>query len=270
MLTLDQLLQKLWMDYSSMNQQAGAIHRALEKRGEKVVNDHLAFRTLNLSKVGIDVLAEPFLKFGYKDASGKGYFFKEKKLFARHYEHSDSNQPKVFISELLVEEFSPTLQKTVKDMIDQVPDKLTQTEDFLISGFAWKPVSWQVYQDLLKESEYAAWVAAFGFRVNHFTVSYNALTSFKDFPDLNGFVKGAGFSLNAAGGEIKGSKDVYLEQSSTLAHPVEVQFSDRKAVIPACYYEFARRYPMPNGKLFQAFLPDSADKIFESTNFRTI
>jgi hypothetical protein len=36
--------------------------------------------------------------------------------------------------------------------------------------------------------------------------------------------------------------------------------------VPACYYEFARRYPIANGELYQGFIAASADKIFESTN----
>jgi hypothetical protein len=265
---LDLLLEKLWKDYAAMNQQAGVLHAALEKRGEKVVNDHVAFRTLDFPKAGIGVLAAPFLKLGYKEASGKGYHFPAKKLFAKHYEHPEPGRPKIFISELKVKECSPETQKTLRSLIDQMPDALSKSEDFLIAGTPWKPVSWQTYQALLKESEYAAWMAAFGFRVNHFTVFFNALKTFKDLAELNAFIKAAGFELNAVGGEIKGAKNVYLEQSSTLAYPVEVSFSDRREKIPACYYEFARRYPIADGKLFQAFLPDSADKIFESTNYK--
>ena len=36
--------------------------------------------------------------------------------------------------------------------------------------------------------------------------------------------------------------------------------------IPSCYYEFARRYPLPSGEVFQGFVPESADTIFESTD----
>lgn len=38
--------------------------------------------------------------------------------------------------------------------------------------------------------------------------------------------------------------------------------------IPGCYYEFARRFPIWKDKtyLFQGFIPQSANKIFESTN----
>lgn len=251
-----------------MNKQAGAIHAALAKRGEKVVNDHIAFRTFNFPKVAIEVMAAPFLKQGYKEASGKGYLFPAKKLFAKHYAHPDSRRPKIFISALKVEECSASLQKTLHPLMEQVPDGLVTSEDFLIAGTPWKALSWQAYQALLKESEYAAWMAAFGFRVNHFTVFFNALKSFEDLGELNAFIESRGFALNTVGGEIKGSKEVYLEQSSTLAYPVEVSFADRKEAIPGCYYEFARRYTAPDGRLFQGFLPDSADKIFESTDYR--
>ena len=47
-----------------------------------------------------------------------------------------------------------------------------------------------------------------------------------------------------------------------------MKFDDGSKVIPCCYYEFARRYPLPNGNLFQGFVAKSADKIFESTNRR--
>lgn len=262
------LFGTLWADYSAMNKQAGAIHNALEKRGEKVVNDHVAFRTFNVPSININVFASFFTALGYKDASGKGYDFPEKKLYARHYEHPQPGMPKVFISELILEKCSPALQSTVKKLAEQVPASLTREAGFLISGTPWKKIDWKTYQDLLKESEYAAWMAAFGFRVNHFTVFYNSLKTFSGLPDLNKFIKSLGFEMNAVGGEVKGAPEVFLEQSSTLAYPVSVQFSDKTETIPACYYEFARRYPMKDGKLFQAFLPDSANKIFESTDYR--
>ena len=65
---------------------------------------------------------------------------------------------------------------------------------------------------------------------------------------------------------MKGTPEVYLEQTATLANTIEVTFADGKISIPACYYEFAKRYPMKNGKLYQGFVAKSADKIFESTN----
>ncbi len=262
--TLDELLQKLWDDYASTNKQAGGIYNRLKAKGERIVNDHIAFRTFDLSKVGIDVLAKTFVNFGYEP---KGeYTFKDKKLFARHYEHRDSNNPKIFISELKTKDCSGELQTIVKELVNQIPTSTVERWDFCVSGVPWKPISYKTYQQLLEESEYAAWVSAFGFRANHFTIYFNALKSFKDLKQFNDFIKQSGYQLNTSGGEIKGSSLEYLEQSSTLAHPVEVKFSDSKKIIPACYYEFARRYPLSDGKIFQGFVAKSADKIFESTN----
>ncbi|MCR4337078.1 MAG: DUF1338 domain-containing protein [Candidatus Omnitrophica bacterium] len=266
MYTLDQLLKKLWIDYSSINQQAHEIHQLLTERGEKVINDHIAFRTFNIPEIGIDALAQVFKKLGYQS---KGeYHFKEKKLFARHFEHWDSLQPKIFISELKLEECSEDLEKTVYDLFAQVPKALIKKEEFCLSGRPWKPISLSAYEKLQQESEYAAWMAVFGFRANHFTVLFNALKSFQSLQEFNAFLKEKGFKLNVSGGEIKGSANEYLEQSSTIAHPVEMVFSDGEKVVPACYYEFARRYPLPSGGLFQGFVAQSAEKIFESTDNR--
>ena len=137
--------------------------------------------------------------------------------------------------------------------------------DFTSIGRPWS-VSTKTYNDLLKESDYAAWVSAFGYRPNHFTVFINVLKKFSDITFLNTYLKDKGYKLNSSGGEIKGSKEVCLEQSSTLANTIEVEFSDGKLSIPACYYEFAKRYPMKNGELYQGFVAASADKIFESTS----
>ncbi|MGB1300776.1 MAG: DUF1338 domain-containing protein, partial [Pseudoalteromonas tetraodonis] len=35
-----------------------------------------------------------------------------------------------------------------------------------------------------------------------------------------------------------------------------------------CFYEFAIRYPKPDGEIYTGFVAASADKIFESTNAR--
>ena len=261
--TLPALLDKMWKDYVEINPLAQKIYDLFTAQGEKVLNDHIALRTFRHPRVGIDVLAKPFLESGYVFKGD--YQFVDKKLYAKHYEHSDSTMPKIFISELKVEEFSPALQATVKDLIDQIPTGKEYEFDFTSCGRPWK-VTTKIYQDLLKESDYAAWVSAFGYRPNHFTVFINALKKFTDILELNTFLKNNNVKLNSSGGEIKGSKEVLLEQSSTLANSIEVQFDDAKLSIPACYYEFAKRYLMKDGNLYQGFVAASADKIFESTN----
>jgi len=171
----------------------------------------------------------------------------------------------VFISELLVEEFSPSLQSTIQGLIAQVDEEATKADNFIYSGRHWS-LDAKTYETLLEESEYAAWVAAFGYRANHFTVSINHLEGFETLESVNDALKQAGFVLNSAGGEIKGSPEVLLEQSSTMADKIAVEFSDTTVEIPSCFYEFALRYPKANGELYTGFVAASADKIFESTN----
>ena len=84
----------------------------------------------------------------------------------------------------------------------------------------------------------------------------------------HGFLKKEGHALNSSGGEVKGTPAQLLEQSSTLADQVDVIFQEGVFPVPSCYYEFAKRYPDADGKIFSGFIAGSADKIFESTDFR--
>src|SRR5690606_14818740 len=138
------------------------------------------------------------------------YEFPEKKLFAKHYEHMDTTLPKIFISELKLEEFDQELQDTINQLIDQIPDDLPRRFDFCSLGRPWE-VSFLVYENLRKKSEYASWVAAHGYRPNHFTVLVNGLKNFDTLRQVNEFIKINGFAMNDSGGEIKGSKEVFLE-----------------------------------------------------------
>ena len=253
----------MWDDYIDLNPTAKKIHDAFEAKGETIQNDHIALRTIRHPRLGIDQLGRAFERLGYQKKGD--YHFKEKKLYAWHYEHRDETQPKIFISELLLEQFSPFCQSTLNRLIESIPKSELEREDFSMVGRPWSLTS-EEYIKLADESEYASWVAAFGFRPNHFTFLVNALKNFKNLAAVNTFVQSLGIKLNASGGEIKGSPTELLEQSSTLAERVPVKFSDRVYPVPACYYEFALRYPMANGKLYQGFVAASADKIFESTN----
>ena len=125
----------------------------------------------------------------------------------------------------------------------------------------------QPYEKYLKESEYAAWFLAHGFGANHFTISVNALNKINSLSDLNEILVQNKLKMNNNGGLIKGSEALGLEQSSTLADHVQVQFSDGAFYIPGGFYEFSQRYKnTENGRLFNGFIEASADKIFESTN----
>ncbi|MBA2115308.1 DUF1338 domain-containing protein [Bremerella alba] len=261
--SIEKLIDQLWDSYQKNNPQADRIHRLLSERGETIVNDHIAFRTFQDPRIGIDQLAIPFLEAGYQ--AGDDYRFDAKKLYARHFQHSDPALPKVFISELMLDEFSDDFRDIIQRMLDQIPNREVLAQPLCTAGRLWE-VPYADYKALSEQSEYAAWMAAHGFCANHFTVFVNALTTIDSLQDLNALLLEEGFSLNQEGGAIKGSPEVYLEQSSTIASVVDVPFKDGDRSVPGCYYEFARRYTLPNGSLFGGFVAKSADKIFESTD----
>jgi len=264
MSSLDDLLDLLWGDYTSHNPVAKKVQDLLLGEGEVVQHDHIALRTFNHPDIGIQTLGHAFEKFDYQQQD-QTYEFDDKKIDAFHWGPPEVSYPKVFISELRVQQFSAEFQEIVSDLIDQVPDELPHRWDFPCAGRPWE-VSYEDTERLREESEYAAWLASWGFRANHFTVDVNELDGFGTIEELNEFLKQNGIELNTTGGEVKGSEDVYLKQSSTMANTVQREFTDGTYKVPFCYYEFARRYEMSGGQRFEGFVADNADSIFESTD----
>lgn len=266
MINVADLLDKLWVDFKEINPDATKIHKHFTQKYGQFSNDHIAFRTFRHPKIGLGKFISYFEKLGYKVCDE--YHFVQKKLYARHFEHPDKQLPKIFVSELLVSEFSSQLQEIVAQLVSQLQDDDINSPIFPVIGRKWD-ISFEQYQKLNEESEYAAWLGAHGLRVNHFTVLINSISEELKLEDVNQFVKGLGFKLNNSGGEIKGSSTELLEQSSTLAYKKDINFTDGVFEIPTCYYEFAKRYKDKTGRIYQGFIASSADKIFESTNQTT-
>ncbi|PKP02711.1 MAG: DUF1338 domain-containing protein [Bacteroidetes bacterium HGW-Bacteroidetes-6] len=261
-----ELFDRLWTDYTTKNPHAKNIFKAFADRGEQVLNDHIAFRTINQAGMNIDTLAQAFIEAGYVE---KGrYVFESKKLQARHYEiPNDDTAPLVFISELETELFSSFLQQEMKKIAEQMPEDLKNNPNIIFSGRTWGLPSFAVYEKLRTESEYAAWFYVNGYTVNHFTVSVNQLKTMTNIADVNAFLKEQGYQINDAGGEVQGTPEELLEQSSVKAPLMEVEFQEGVFEVPGCYYEFAKRYNDADGKLYRKFIAKSADKIFQSTDY---
>lgn len=266
---MDLLFKKFWDSYTEITPSADKIKKIFESNGEVVSNDHVAFRTIDAGEISIANLQTILFELGYKVFDT--YLFKEKKLIANAYINQVVKEaPKIFLSGLQLNYLSDDSQEILWDLVDQSWDNISYEEDsefgIFTAGRLWDPISIQDYQTLSKESEYAAWVASHGLRPNHFTVSINHLTKTPTVESVLDLVESNGFKINEIGSRVKGSKDVFLEQGSTMADQKEVKFSDGSLVIPTCYYEFALRHQMPNGELYQGFVEKSADKIFQSTD----
>ena len=265
-MTYKTIFNRLWSDYTRQNPSTKKVYDLFIDNHETVINDHIAFRTFRHYAIGVDQLAQVFLQNGYEYRGD--YHFEAKKLYAKHFEHrTDREAPRVFISELLTEEFSPFLQMIVRDWISRIPVAMHSSNKLIYSGNVSGIPSFEVYEKLRAESEYAAWLYVNGFCANHFTVSVNRLKKYDSIQKVNTFLKAHGFLMNDAGGEIQGTPEELLEQSSIRAGMVKFDFTEGQHEIPGCYYEFAKRYPDHDGKLYSGFIAKSADKIFESTNF---
>lgn len=262
----DAVFERLWQDYAVITPDADRIRQLLTKKdGEPPKNDHVAFRTWNIPPVDLESFARGIETLGYR--RGEEYRFEAKKLRACHFE-TDEDYPKIFVSELLCEEFSPELQATAKRLAGGADEKLKDAPELLLATEAWPAVSYDEYRRLLDESEYAGWLSAFRIRANHFTVAVHELKTIGSLEELVALLEQNGFELNQSGGVIKGSPEEKLEQASTMAAEIDWKFADGVQSIPSCYYEFARRYRDEKGEYFPGFIAKSADKIFESTSGR--
>lgn len=261
---IESVIDRLWADYAGLNPRAREVHDLLLGACGRVPNDHVAFRTFDLPETRMELLAYHFVRLGY--VHGGDYDLPEKRATAIHLDPPRAGLPKVFISQLRVNAFSTGFQYAVRQLVDEIPAGAVHRQEFLWSGTPWTTVSSQTYDRLRLESDYAAWLAAFGYRANHFTVAVHDLPLTHDIFELNRFLRGHGHELSQYGGEVKGSPALYLEQSSTQAGSVPVRFADDcTRNVPACYYEFAKRYPLPDGRLFGGFIETSATKLFDST-----
>jgi hypothetical protein len=257
-----------WAQYLEEIPLAKEIYQLLQSKGEHFTcldHDHMALRTFNDPRVKLDVMMKPFVDAGYTPSTT--YEFPLKRLFARHYEPPIPGAPKIFISHLLIERFSPEFQKAVHGFLNKIPEGLLHNPaELLTSKTSWGTLDYDTYHLLLKESQYAAWLYAYGYRANHFAVKVNALKHFKSCQEIDAFLKSKNYTMNMENGEIKGSAAELLEQSSIMAKDNDVVFSDGIHSVPSCYYEFTRRYPDKNGVLYPGFIAASADKIFQSTD----
>ena len=286
---ITEILESLFLVYSKRVPDVNKITSAMIKKGlvnnqNEIVNDHIAFRTMGVKNLGINSFEKIFLKHGYKKMDF--YHFDAKKLDAYWYAPPSNDLPRIFISELKVDNLSINAQEIIKSYTNTVTndpiDKIDLNSSLEVSKYLQTPL-WRLptkndYESLLFESEYAAWVIYNRYYLNHYTISVHDLPGeYSDLNQFNEFVKSLGIKLNKSGGEIKVSKDKLLRQSSSVANQIEAKFSEgEKKLIAGSYVEFAERSILPefskinNLKIErkhrrEGFETGNADKIFEST-----
>lgn len=286
---LDKVLSGLMIRYMQRVPDVKGIIEALVKDGviasaSAIENDHIAFRTMGVPILGIQSLEKIFLHYGY--VKRDHYYFEKKQLDAWWYAPPEPQYPRIFISELRVQQLTETAQMIIRSYTDEVKtdpvDQLDLNDAAAVDAFLhsalWRLPAYDDYELLTRESEYAAWVIYNRYYLNHFTISvHNLPAGYNSIEQFNAFLERNGFVLNNSGGKIKVSPDGGLLQSSTVAAMVPALFAAGvEKIIPGSYVEFAERKVLPEfvslpvGDLQrkhrrEGFEAGNADKIFEST-----
>lgn len=258
---------------------AGVVDNASE-----IENDHVAFRTMGVPNLGIESLEKIFLHYGYERRDH--YSFEEKGLDACWYAPPSPGFPRVFISELRVQDLHRDIQSIIRKYTDSVVsdpvDEIDLNDAESVGGFfhqaLWPVPNLVDHRKLASVNEYAAWVIFNRHYLNHYTFSvHNFEKGFNTIAAFNSFLLKNGVALNDSGGMIKESADGLLIQSSTVANLIEVEFAcGSKAKVSGSYVEFIERRVLPEFECLpqdsitrahrrDGFETGNADKIFEST-----
>ncbi|MFS0519053.1 DUF1338 domain-containing protein [Nostoc sp. UIC 10607] len=292
------LWKLLWQEYSARVNHARTYQQMITAAGGTVTNDHIAFRSLRLLvdtpqgqvNLGIDYLAQLAEALGY-EAAGE-YNFAQTHLYARHYRHPQQEEihlPKLFISELIVDELPANIAQLISKTVSSIPDKLTSPlsilkQDGNVETIAkqfqqvftrpWLPPQRSVVEEVNEVTQYGAWVLLHGYGVNHFTGYVNGQNT-PQYPDIDSTASALanlGVPMKA---EIEGNVACGLRQTATQAVTEMVTVLDdnsgTETQIPwtYAYYEIAQRYlvEVEPGKqvLFDAFLGSNAQQLFEMT-----
>ncbi|MEO1401697.1 MAG: DUF1338 domain-containing protein [Cyanobacteria bacterium J06635_1] len=285
---------QLWQHYRQRVEYARTYEAMIQSAGGTVANDHIAFRSLKLTvqrahgsiDLGIAYLAKIVEALGYQMAGD--YHFPDRHLYARHYHHpaqAELELPKLFISELLVDELPTPLATQIYDTVKMgqffslscwqeqcqvIEDKCVQQ---LASAFTrpWVPPNRTVVEAVNAVSQYGAWVLLYGYAVNHFTACINR-------QQVYGEIALAAKALAAQGVPMKpsleGSPASGLQQTATQAVVESVPVLNDAGQLEQmpwryAYYELAQRHRVENAAgedaLFQGFIGPQAQHLFEMT-----
>ena len=297
------LTQELWTQLWSIYRQRVSYARLYEKMikdaGGTVANDHIAFRSLRLvvdNADGTVNLGIPYLEnivqwLGYEVAGE--YHFGDRHLYARHYRHPEQDKyalPKLFISELIVEQLPPSIAKSIQDTVRsgsffslpawQKSFSPIEREDravakSLVSIFSrpWTPPKQSIVESVNEVSQYGAWVLLHGYSVNHFTgyINRQNTPTYADIESTAQALASQGVPMKDSfeGGESSGLQQTATQAVSELVPILNKQGDLDQMLWSYAYYELAERYQITdrNGQntLFEGFIAPQAQHLFDMT-----
>ncbi len=292
---LAELFDALWDRYRQRVAYVQSYESMIRGAGATFVNDHIAFRTLACQQplTGIAGLSRIFEALGYIPAGC--YHFADKHLGAIHYQHPNSDFPKLFISELKVWELSRQTQHIVESLIETHRDPIagavladlyrltdcsgSRRQELLdtlvrhIQELPWNLPERSDVETVNAESQYAAWVMVHGYNVNHFTslINSHGTEALDDIEKTIAALIAAGVPMKSS---VEGEHGSKLRQSATEAVTIDVNVAEsgEPTTMPwtYAYFELAERGEVIDavtGKhsRFEGFLGPQATNLFEMT-----
>jgi hypothetical protein len=296
-----ELFDALWERYRSRVNYAASYEAVAREAGATFLNDHIAFRTIASQRpsMGITSISRIAEALGYRAAGS--YHFADQHLNATHYQHPNTQFPKLFISELLTWELSDQAREVIDRTTSSyrgplsvdtlvrlggltglaapgatIPAGLLEQLVAYFTELPWALPEKSDVDDLNVESQYGAWVLVHGFAVNHFTALVNAHGAgpISDIQKTAEALRRAGVPMKA---EIEGEPGSALRQTATEAAVVEVAVRQQGRVVLVpwtyAYFELAERGyvadPATGNRVrFEGFLGAQAATLFRITQPR--
>ncbi len=293
-----ELFDSLWETYRQRVSYVATYEQVIKGAKATFVNDHIAFRTFAVQQplTGIASVSRVFEALGYRAAGS--YHFEDKQLSAIHFQHTNPQFPKLFISELKVWELPkeareiinrsvrshrPNVSEEVLAALHDLDRDQSQAQELLpevvgqFHGLPWLLPRREDVVALNAVSQYAAWVLVHGYNVNHFTslINSHGVPALDDIEKTIATLQKAGIPMKT---EIEGERGSKLRQTATEAVKIDVDVLDKG--IPAkmpwtyAYFELAHRDAVvdpESGKQvrFEGFLGPQATNLFEMTRVKT-
>ncbi len=235
--------------------------------------DHLAIIDLPSARSGRYKLAQFFTQFGYKIVQEA--LIPERSnpfLWMRNYQYdkcdAHKTPPQIVLADFIIEDLSSAAQAIIKRLTLGIATEINAST--LLSK-PWDNITVAEYQLLKAENELLAWVVINGRIINHF--GYSVYLD-KKYTYLQQFLKQHynENQLNQESGVVKGSKEMGIEQASTIGSVQIHHLIDGTVSSNGAFQEFVWRYPLVHNPYvytdyFTDFLAGNASKIIESINY---
>ena len=286
------IIQSLWDRYDKAIPYIGQLFH-----GQAFTLDHFAIIDLPSQCSGIPHLKKIFGELGFLQ-KGSGYLPEKQNDFlwmahsAVEKQKAEHSTPQTVIADFRLNELSPATRKIITKYTGAVKgfdyagfnqlakdaqegnqiaeNRLATTVIQELWSRPWGLPTTRDYLAVKEENQLLAWVLLHGRKVNHFGVSIHLNPRYQSLEGFNIDIIGSKFvKLNNFAGEIKGSKECGIEQSSTLGREELTPTADGEVMANNCFIEFVWRFPINDnpaywGDYYTGFIPKNANNVIES------